>query len=94
MMGIKNYEQIFSKKFHDQKGQCFVCGDFLSNTRGELAHVICKSKANIRKYGLAIIDHAENLRLTCPKCNSSVLIGGGRQAKIDEHINRIKSYEA
>ena len=87
---IKDYERIFSEYFLEQSGQCYVCGRFLSVYGGELAHIIPKTKANIRKYGLHIIDHKDNLRLTCPKCNSSVLIGAGRQAKIDEHIENIK----
>ena len=87
---IQDYERIFGEYFLEQSGQCYVCGRFLSVYGGELAHVIEKSKPNIAKYGLAIIDHKENLRLTCPKCNSSVLIGKGRQAKIDEHIESIR----
>ena len=88
---IKDYERIFSEYFLEQSGQCYVCGQFLSTKSPQLAHIVEKSKHNVRKYGLSIIDSKYNLRLVCSlKCNSSVLIGKGRQAKIDEHIENIK----
>ena len=88
---IANYERIWSNKFMRQRGQCKVCNSFLSVGQPQLAHIIAKTKANVAKYGLEIIDSEHNLELVCSlKCNSSVLIGGGRQAKIDRHIERIK----
>ena len=88
---IKNREQILYDKWADQDGQCVVCGQFLSTAHFQLAHVVPKTKPNIKKYGLDIIDHPDNLRLVCSlRCNSSVLIGAGRIAKEQEHIEKIK----
>ncbi|NVP22702.1 HNH endonuclease [Treponema phagedenis] len=55
--------------------KCTVCGKKIDWTTGQMAHRIPKTKLNIKKYGIGIIDHAFNLRTTCSlKCNSAVLI--------------------
>ena len=88
---IKDYELIYAKKDNAQHGQCFVCGSFLSVGQPQLAHKLAKTKANIAKYGLVIIDSEYNVELVCSlKCNASVLIGAGRQARIDRHIESIR----
>jgi len=41
----------------------------------ELAHLIAKTRANIKKYGADVIHHPLNIRLSCSACNSSFNIG-------------------
>ena len=88
---IKNYREILEKKRIDQVDTCAVCGRFLSFGQPQLAHKAEKSKSNIAKYGLEVIDHADNLELVCSlRCNSAVLIGKGRTAKLEEHLKAIR----
>ncbi len=56
-------------------GTCEVCGKVIPYAEAQIAHRICKSKANLKKYGKEIIHHNLNLALTCSlKCNSGVNI--------------------
>ena len=87
---IKNYESIFNDKWYYQTGLCLVCRKPLSMGTPQLAHIICKSKANIKRYGIDIIDHHLNLALVCSlECNSSVLINKEEREK--RHIEKIIS---
>lgn len=66
---------IRKKLYAQQKGFCFVCGNFMNYMTTQLAHVIPQTKINIKKYGKDVIHNEQNLRLVCSlKCNSSVLI--------------------
>lgn len=76
---MKNYETIYAGKYHASGGCCQVCGARLS-CPGQLAHRIAKSKMNIKKYGLDIIDSSANLVLVCGlRCNSAVLVATPRE---------------
>jgi len=57
-----------------ESGKCSVCGMPLPYQNAQLAHVIPKHKKYIKKYGAAVIHHELNTRITCDKCNSSVLM--------------------
>ena len=75
VMSIKNYRDIFEKKWNDNRGRCEVCGVPLSGKQPQLAHRIAKKKMWIAKYGAEVIDHEMNLALVCGlQCNSAVLI--------------------
>lgn len=56
------------------RGMCVVCGESADRYgTAQLAHIIPNRKHNIRKYGEAVINHIDNLRLTCRlECNSAV----------------------
>jgi len=56
------------------RGRCVVCGES-ANRYGtaQLAHIIPNRKHNLRKYGERVINHIDNLRLTCClECNAAV----------------------
>jgi len=54
---------------------CSVCGNkFNGANMPQIAHCINKGKQTYKKYGYEIINHRFNLRITCDKCNSSVMI--------------------
>ena len=93
-MAIKNYRDIVINKWMDNSGVCEVCNEPLCHGTPQLAHIIEKSKPNIKKYGLKIIDHPGNLKLVCSlKCNSAVLIGKSRTESIKKHIENIERSE-
>lgn len=72
---IKNYDEIIHKKWKKQKGLCEVCSNPLFNGSPQLAHRISKSKWAVKKYGIEVIDHPDNLALVCSlRCNAAVLI--------------------
>lgn len=52
---------------------CVECDKPFGNGYGfQLAHCIPRSKAMLRKYGAAVINHPMNLRLTCSlSCNDA-----------------------
>ena len=76
---IKDYEAKYTAKYYASGGCCQVCGQRLSGP-GQLAHRIAKSKPNIKKYGLAIVDAPANLALVCGlRCNASVLVRTPRE---------------
>ncbi|MCK5614010.1 hypothetical protein KAR91_69750 [Candidatus Pacearchaeota archaeon] len=54
---------------------CKVCKKPIQLSEAQLAHKICKSKANLRKYGPEVIHHEKNLVLVCSdkngRCNDS-----------------------
>lgn len=68
--------------------RCHNCGKSIyANGTPQLAHRICKSNANINKYGENIIHHPLNLlSACCLKCNDAANIGNNpvaREALID-----------
>jgi hypothetical protein len=88
---ILHHHDIRFAKWIKQYGRCEVCDKELSITQPQLAHRMEKSKMNIEKYGIEIIDHPLNLALVCSlKCNQSVLIGMAKTALIEEHVCKIK----
>ena len=63
--------------YFDRDGRCEVCNKQIPFNQAQLAHRICKSKANIKKYGADVIHHPLNMALVCSlKCNSKVNISG------------------
>ena len=73
---IKDYEEKKTKLLVEQNGKCFHCKKTFSSRSGvQLAHRLIKSKANIKLFGLEIIDHVLNLRATHGgACNDAVII--------------------
>lgn len=69
--------------------RCAVCGKKIDWQSGQLAHCIPKTKHNIKRYGLSVIDHPLNVRATCSlRCNDAVLIGFS-PIKKQQLLNRI-----
>ena len=83
------------KKFHawiNAYMRCQVCGKHLEFYNCELAHRIPKHKKYLKKYGPEIIHHPLNMRITCSKCNSRVLIDPATNPIEAEHlIKKIKA---
>jgi len=53
---------------------CELCGMPLTSGQPQLAHRIPKTITNLRRYGVAIIDHPLNLAPTCSlRCNSAAI---------------------
>ncbi len=76
---MKNNLDTFDERtalYSRARGHCQTCGKPVAFGAFQLAHCICDSKANRRKYGAHIIDHAMNKRVTCSLyCNSRQNIG-------------------
>lgn len=71
-------------------GWCEVCNAPLDFRTYHMAHIVPKSKANLRKYGREIIHHPDNMKATCGlRCNAAVLIGCSPVAEA-EHIAMIR----
>ena len=72
----------FKIDFHISKcGRCDVCNLWIPLEESHIAHRIPKTKSNLKKYGKGIIHHPLNLALTCPDCNSAVLINNDPVSK-------------
>lgn len=64
---------------------CVVCGA----PANQLAHRIPQTKANLRRYGKAVIHHDMNLASVCSlRCNSAVLIHGTEIEALVDDISR------
>jgi len=58
------------------KGICQACGKFVDINSFEVAHKICSSVANYKRFGAKVIDHPLNKATTHRgRCNSSMNIG-------------------
>ena len=70
---------------------CQNCGKYLLSGVPQMAHLIAKSKANLKKYGAEIIHHPFNLASVCcvEPCNSAMNIGNNPEA-VRELVERIK----
>ena len=81
--------------FNRDNWHCVVCGKKIDWSTGQMAHRIPKTKQNIKTYGLKIIDHPFNLRITCClRCNSAVLINNRpiEKEQLNEAIKRDRRY--
>lgn len=76
---VMEMEDLKREKAVEQDGKCPVCGMYLTYGRPQLAHRIPQTKANIKKYGKAVIHHPDNMVLVCSlKCNTAVVERSGR----------------
>lgn len=92
-MAIKDYEQKRFILLSDQNYRCAYCGRlFTQGDKIELSHKVIKSKANIKLFGLEVIDHVKNLAATHPgKCNDGMIINRATQPiKAKQHIKEIQ----
>ena len=74
--------------YYRDRGICRHCGQPVA-WPGELAHMVPKTERTIARWGESVINHPDNLALTCPgKCNDAMMIGlKGLIAQ--EHMERI-----
>lgn len=85
--------------FNRDGWKCSVCDKQVTFETGQLAHRIPRTKGNVKQYGLNIIDHEMNLRLTCATCNQLVLLDNKPKEKeqlvksIQSAIERSERYE-
>ena len=84
--GIKDYEKKKTLLLCQQNFKCGSCGEaFLPSQKIDLSHRIPKTKANIKIYGLDVIDNIKNLVATHANghnglsCNDSVMISRASQ---------------
>ena len=72
--------------------RCEVCGKPVSYQTAQLAHIIEKSKANLKRYGAEIIHHPLNMKVVCSlRCNSACLRSPSTHPiEAQELIERIK----
>ena len=79
--------------------RCTECYDYFPSFQLQLAHVISKADRNIKKYGYEVIFHDLNMKVTCSKCNSGVMINTSKTELVKEHLKpihedlRSKGYE-
>jgi 5-methylcytosine-specific restriction endonuclease McrA len=70
--------------FERDEYRCHHCGlSILAHGTPQLAHRIPATKANLKKYGPAVIHHPKNLLSCCSTgiCNDSALIGNNPMAR-------------
>lgn len=68
---IKAYEQK-ERMYNKAKGRCYVCGKRLAFTECQLAHRFHRGYIDI--YGRDVMFHEFMMEITCPDCNSKVLL--------------------
>ena len=75
-------------------GICEHCGAPMPDVnKSQLAHILAQTKTNIKKYGISVIHHPENLKLVCGlKCNAAVMINTAtRPQEADAHAEMIRA---
>ena len=87
-------DEAKQQRIQDSNYTCDVCNKRFGSSQLQLAHIIPKHKNYIKRFGLEVIHHPDNLVLTCDKCNSSVMLNPDTIPG-QEHINNIlrKIYE-
>ena len=79
------------KVFERDHYTCCNCGkSIMYYMSPQIAHMIAKSKNNIKKYSKEVIDHELNLKSTCSlRCNDACMINIKGKIEI-ELVNKIK----
>jgi len=71
------------------RGKCFVCNQAFPFEKIHLAHRVPKGYAKI--YGSNVINHDDNMPLTCEKCNPKVLLDPKTHPiEARAHLDRIR----
>lgn len=82
------FQEMFTRVAAAQGWCCAVCGRPLAVSHAQWAHIIPQSKANIRKYGKAVIHHHMNGAVVCSlACNDAM---SNRADRLQEHDLYIK----
>lgn len=90
-MTTNNRNQFFINEQINEvyKRDHYLC--FCGKRATQIAHIIAKTKVNIKKYGKEIIHHKANLRSVCSlECNAEIMIGDCKPMLIQEQIEKIK----
>ena len=67
-------EEAKQQRIQDNNYCCEVCHKRFGYSELQLAHIIPKHGNYIKRFGVAVIHHHDNIVLTCGKCNSSVML--------------------
>lgn len=73
--------------------KCTFCGSHIlsDGKTQQVAHLIPKTKPNLKKYGAEVIHHKFNLKTCCSlKCNSALNIGN-KPILINKLVSRIQN---
>lgn len=74
----RSFEISDTKEFvyYRDEGVCRTCGSLVEYP-GHAAHHVPKTKPNLKMWGPQVINHPDNLALTCPNqnCNDAQMIG-------------------
>lgn len=71
------------------RGECYFCHKSISLTESHLAHIV--PKGYIKIYGDAVINHDDNMVITCPTCNSKALMDPkSHPLEAEAHLNKIR----
>lgn len=82
--------EMRDKIFRRDSYTCVKCGKSIYEDSPQLAHGIAKTKANIKKYGLSVINHPLNLfSVESSACNSRCNIGFN-PVKTNELVEKIR----
>ena len=55
----------------------------------QMSHITPKWKGNIEIFGLEVIHHRFNIKITCDKCNSGVMIHTSQKELLRNHLEPI-----
>jgi len=79
------------KLFARDRYTCKACGNSIhSNGTPQLAHIIPQSEMYLKKYGMGVIYHDDNMASVCSlKCNAKISING-KHKKIDDLVKKIR----
>jgi len=74
---------------------CQACGVSIRlYGSSQLAHIVSKSKANLKKYGKHIIHSEYNLKSACSiSCNASLACGRSHEAEHARYVRRMLANE-
>ncbi len=78
-----------AQRHEEVRGKCFLCREVFPLNRMHLAHIV--PKGYVKKYGDAVINHDDNMVLSCDRCNSKALLDPkSHPLEAEAHLNKIK----
>ena len=83
-------EELKAEMILEAMNRCYVCGEYFPSSKLQMAHVLSKSKNNIRVYGYEVVHHRKGIRITCAEHNSAVMINTSKTELVKEHVAMIK----
>lgn len=85
-----NINEMREEIFHRDNYTC-ICGKSIYQYgTPQLAHLIARTKANIKKYGACVIHHKKNLRSVCSLKHNDKCNIGNQPARANELADEIR----
>lgn len=89
-----NIYMIKREILREQRAKCATCGKLITDqTPCDLSHILPQRRWVIKKYGVEIVHHKLNMKVTCHNdiCNSSVQMSPNKTELVEAHVAMIQA---